>query len=607
MAYVGGKLMRLVTTTMGMLILIGGVFLITQEGLLFTQIVFPLGAIFIIVGIIECLSYKSYRGDEEEKSWVLIDGATTLSLGFIIFMNQITLEIVASKVFGLWVLIIGIRNFVRSIEHSRKAKEMEVDKPTGYYNHLVIGVLNFGVGLYSFFNPVLFNFHTMVLVGVCLIVEGINIVNVGISIVLRKIKFIQTKAERVTEAEDRAKKAHMKAKKALRDAERAKDELKLVSSIPEEFLDLTLRARPSLEDSKEAIRVQMREDKIQAKKMEQLKKQRENEKKAYELELEKIGKKEEKAKNSRARKLEEKRIMEEEIRRKEHQAKLDEARRLEEEKREVERLAIEAKILEEKKRKDAELEALKRQKEEERRLEEERIRLEKEKLEEERRRREAEREQAIALEQERLRLEQERLDEEKRLESERLEQERIRREEEVKRRREKLEEERRKYEEERRKEEERIKAEEEAIERERKAEILRLEEEHKKEQERLIKLARERERARRVEEVEQKKIKRAEDDRLKNELKRLEEERKAEEARVKEIIAVQEKEAEEKRRILQEQLDLQRAERAKKLQKENANFGKLFGKKVREEIERGGVYSEFKVVEDENSESSPEE
>ncbi|MCQ2555493.1 MAG: DUF308 domain-containing protein [Clostridia bacterium] len=274
--------MKLTTTLMGMITAIFGVLLITKEGVLFTEIAFPLGLLFVIVGIIECISYKSYRGDEEEKSWVLIDGASTFVLGFIIVMNQITLESIASSVMGFWVIIIGIRNFVRAFENSNSKKVSR------FYNHLIIGLLNFIVGFVVFLNSSLLNLPTILLVGLCVVVEGINLVNVGLSIILRKITFIQTKAERITDIENKAKKSYMDALKNLRDVERSKNDLNAIKDVPEEFLDLTLRTRPVYDEDNSIERAKRREEKLQARKQAQLKRQKEKEQRDYERKQEQI-------------------------------------------------------------------------------------------------------------------------------------------------------------------------------------------------------------------------------------------------------------------------------------------------------------------------------
>ena len=73
----------------GLLFIGAGVFLVANEGVTFLSVAFVAGVMFVIAGIVECLSYSSYRGDNEERSWILNDGTTTFVLGVLILLNKI--------------------------------------------------------------------------------------------------------------------------------------------------------------------------------------------------------------------------------------------------------------------------------------------------------------------------------------------------------------------------------------------------------------------------------------------------------------------------------------------------------------------------------------
>ena len=74
--------MRILTMLTGILFMGAGIFLIANSGITFLSAAFPTGLAFMIAGVVECLSYSSYRGDNEERTWILIDGTTTFMLGF---------------------------------------------------------------------------------------------------------------------------------------------------------------------------------------------------------------------------------------------------------------------------------------------------------------------------------------------------------------------------------------------------------------------------------------------------------------------------------------------------------------------------------------------
>ena len=218
--------MRVITVLTGILFIIGGAVLICYSGFTFLAVAFIVGIAFILAGIVEVLSYRSYRGDDEDKGWVLIDGITTFALGIIILSDKISADNVVPMVFGLWVLIGGFRNIVRAWEHRE-------DRHKFFFDHLIVGVFNTLVGLYVFFDSDILNLPALVLIGLCIIVQGINICHVGTSIVILKPDFIKTKEEKLREASERAEEAHQAARDAIKAAKEAQEELKEVIATPE--------------------------------------------------------------------------------------------------------------------------------------------------------------------------------------------------------------------------------------------------------------------------------------------------------------------------------------------------------------------------------------
>ena len=229
--------MRILTMLTGILFLGAGIYLVANEGVTFLSVAFIVGWMFVIAGVVECLSYSSYRGDNEERSWILNDGTTTFVLGVLILFNKISADAVVPMILGLWVLITGIRNFVHAWEHIE-------ERGNAFYDHLIIGLLNLIFGLYVFFDGEIFNLASITMIGLCIIVQGINILHIGATIRIIKPKFIQTKEEMLEEAAAKFEEAHANAKEAIKAAKAAQAELKSVEETPEEMLDLALAPKP---------------------------------------------------------------------------------------------------------------------------------------------------------------------------------------------------------------------------------------------------------------------------------------------------------------------------------------------------------------------------
>ena len=232
--------MRILTMLTGILFLGAGIYLVANEGVTFLSVAFIVGLMFVIAGVVECLSYSSYRGDTVESSWILNDGTTTFVLGVLILLNKISADAVVPMILGLWVLITGIRNFVHAWEHIE-------ERGNAFYDHLIIGLLNLIFGLYVFFDGEIFNLASITMIGLCMIVQGVNIIHIGATIRVIKPKFIKTKEEMLEEAAAKFEEAHANAKEAIKAAKAAQAELKSVEETPEEILDPTLAPKPGTE------------------------------------------------------------------------------------------------------------------------------------------------------------------------------------------------------------------------------------------------------------------------------------------------------------------------------------------------------------------------
>lgn len=232
--------MRTLNMLMGVLLVIAGIFMIANEGITFISVAFVVGLLFIIAGIVEVLSCNSYRGDEGDKAWVLIDGLIMLAIGVLIILNKLAADVTVPLVLGFWVLTSGIGNMVRALA-KRETKDAY------FYGYLVIGILNVIVGAYMFFNNDLLMMSVIVQVGLCILAQGVNAFMVGATIIVFKSDFLKTKEEMLAKAVEDAEKAQEAAKEAISAVEEAKAIVKEIEKTPEELLDAALAPKPGEE------------------------------------------------------------------------------------------------------------------------------------------------------------------------------------------------------------------------------------------------------------------------------------------------------------------------------------------------------------------------
>lgn len=238
--------MRIITMLTGALFMGGGIYLLANGGITFTSVAFIVGLLFVIGGVVECLSYSSYRGDAEDRHWILIDGMTTFLLGGLILLNKLAADAVVPMVLGLWVITTGVRNFVTAWEDIEQ-------RDRKFYDHMAIGLLNLITGIYVFFDADIFNMATITMVGLCIVVQGFNIFHIGATIIILKPDFLKTKQEMLDEAAAKAAEAHIAAKEAIKAAKEAKAEVRTIEETPEELLDAVLAPKPGTESAEAAV------------------------------------------------------------------------------------------------------------------------------------------------------------------------------------------------------------------------------------------------------------------------------------------------------------------------------------------------------------------
>ncbi len=232
--------MRSLNMFMGMLLVAAGVLMIANEGITFLSVAFILGILLMVAGVAECLSFKAYRGNTEETTWILVDGFTTFALGFLIIMNKLAADATVPLVLGFWVLITGIRNLIRAAENIEA-------RDSYFYGHAIIGAFGILAGLYMYFNNDLLAMTTGIQVGICLLVQGANAFMVASTIIVFKPDFLKTKEELLAQAVEDAQKAQEAAKEAIMAAREAEAMVKEVKHTPEELLDKALAPKPGEE------------------------------------------------------------------------------------------------------------------------------------------------------------------------------------------------------------------------------------------------------------------------------------------------------------------------------------------------------------------------
>lgn len=195
-----------------------GIFCMANAGMSFISLAFPVGLLLVIVGVAECFTYKITNDDEEDRHWMVIEGQSTFVLGILVLSGRLVSDAAVPVVFGLWILISGIRGFVVVMSNLNKNEK----KDLSFFWGIVVNTCSVVMGLYTFYNVSLLMISVLMMLGIILVIQGADIVKLGMDMPKRKPELIKTKEEKVEEAEEAAAKAKRKAKKAIKEAKKAR-------------------------------------------------------------------------------------------------------------------------------------------------------------------------------------------------------------------------------------------------------------------------------------------------------------------------------------------------------------------------------------------------
>lgn len=169
--------MRVLTLSMGILLVAAGVWAFACSGFSFLALAFPIGLVMIADGAIESIIYMVARGENRNDNnvWMLADSILTLLLGVFVIVGQLAAEVAVPYVFGMWMLISGVLRLTVALNINRK------EKKSNFMWAVFTGTLCTVAGIYGFFNDVIFDVAAGELIGVFLIIQSLNTFELGIN------------------------------------------------------------------------------------------------------------------------------------------------------------------------------------------------------------------------------------------------------------------------------------------------------------------------------------------------------------------------------------------------------------------------------------------
>lgn len=215
--------MRTLMMIASTVILATGTFCIANSSVTFISVAFLVGIAVLFLGLCELVVNRAATVTSyESKREINAEGLVAVILGIVFLSGTITESAAVVALFALWTAMEGVNSISNSNIHIRMNSKMD--------NLLVeIGAITAVFGVYMFFNKLLFNIPSLMLVGISLFLIGINRFRIALAIEYNAPEFLTGNQEKLNEAKLEEKRAMAKAKEAIRETKEAQKKISRIS------------------------------------------------------------------------------------------------------------------------------------------------------------------------------------------------------------------------------------------------------------------------------------------------------------------------------------------------------------------------------------------
>lgn len=212
--------MRILMLIASLLMVGSGAFCIANANVAFFGVSIVVGIAVFALGIVELIASEicKIHTSERGKVWIRVEAVVAIILGIVFISGQISEDLSVSALFALWTTIEGLKS-VSSVHFNYR-----VNSTVENVSQL-LGLITSVLGIYMFFNPVIFNVPVLILVGLSLVLLGLNCFKLSLQIEYKKSEVLTGAKEKLEEAKVDEKLAMEKAKEAIAERNEARERI----------------------------------------------------------------------------------------------------------------------------------------------------------------------------------------------------------------------------------------------------------------------------------------------------------------------------------------------------------------------------------------------
>ena len=168
-----GLFQRVLGFLSGVLLIIAGVLSIWNPQAMARFLTALFGVVLLFSGLLDVVVFLKCRRAVIGAGWILVDGILTMLMALFLLCNQWLAGLAVPVIFSMWILFSGISSVVRSLD-------LKSFRVRGWGWFLFLGLLQTGIGILLFIQPVVASLAVGVLIGTVLIVQGLAAILSGL-------------------------------------------------------------------------------------------------------------------------------------------------------------------------------------------------------------------------------------------------------------------------------------------------------------------------------------------------------------------------------------------------------------------------------------------
>lgn len=175
---------RVLGVILGVLVIIGGIYLFAMPVQTYLSLAWVLGAVMIVDGVFNAVTWSSARRLGQADGLSLVGAIVSIVFGVLVLGSlgmQLAVDLFIALAAAFWIIISGILRIIMSLQIRKGLKAYEGKVLGGkWYVSLILGIVLVILGILCILDPFILALAIGWLIGIAFIVGGITIISLSV-------------------------------------------------------------------------------------------------------------------------------------------------------------------------------------------------------------------------------------------------------------------------------------------------------------------------------------------------------------------------------------------------------------------------------------------